>query len=468
MKKTAFLMTAVFIASTAMADIVVKPSKTVGPIKIMNAVNNGPVKTKGDQVRDNFQSFKDCDIPYARTHDSNDNSSYGGPHTIDITAIFPDFSKNVNDPKSYDFTFTDEYLSTMQEAGTKVFYRLGQSIEHGSKKYGIMPPADNMKWAQICEHIIRHYTEGWADGYKWDIEYWEIWNEPDLDADNEAWKRNPRTWGGSPEQFFKFYEIAANHLNKCFPHLKIGGPALAGEENHVERYAWAETFLSYMAEHKVELDFFSWHVYSTTPQGMAKKCHEIRQLLDKHGYTKTESILNEWNYVRGWTDDYQYSVMAMNNLIGASFVASAFNLCNKTPLDMLMYYDARVFTVFNGMFDYYTFAPKEGYYPFYAWAKLRKLGTEIEATSDDAEVSATAATNGKGKTAVFVSRFTPDNNIVASKWVNIKVEGLPSDAELIGHITDSNHIYTEVPVHVIDGVIRVNLEPRSFIMIEIR
>ncbi|MDO4950194.1 MAG: hypothetical protein Q4E55_08575, partial [Bacteroidales bacterium] len=96
MKKTAFLMTAVFIASTAMADIVVKTSKTVGPIKIMNAVNNGPVKTKGDQVRDNFQSFKDCDIPYARTHDSNDNSSYGGPHTIDITAIFPDFSKNVN------------------------------------------------------------------------------------------------------------------------------------------------------------------------------------------------------------------------------------------------------------------------------------------------------------------------------------------------------------------------------------
>ncbi|MDO4950193.1 MAG: hypothetical protein Q4E55_08570 [Bacteroidales bacterium] len=462
MKRFIILLALGLTASTAMADIVVKTSKTVGPMKIMNAVNNGPDKTNGDQVRDNFLSYKDCDIPYARTHDSNFSTSYGGPHTIDITAIFPDFSKNVNDPKSYDFTFTDEYLSTMQEAGTKVFYRLGQSIEHGSKKYGIMPPADNMKWAQICEHIIRHFTEGWADGYKWDIEYWEIWNEPDLDSENEAWKRNPRTWGGSPEQFFKFYEVAANHLNKCFPRLKIGGPALAGNEQ------WADQFLAYMAAHKVDLDFFSWHIYSTQPTEIAAKSERMRKLMDKHGYTQAESILNEWNYVKGWTDEYQYSVMAMNSLMGAAFIAATFNLCNKTPLDMLMYYDARVFTVFNGMFDYYTFAPKEGYYPFYAWAKLRKLGTEIEATSDDEEVSATAATNGKGKTAVFVSRFTPDNNVVASKWVNIKVEGLSSDAELIGHITDSNHMYTEVPVHVVDGVIRVNLEPRSFIMIEIR
>ena len=48
--------------------------------------------------------------------------------------------------------------------GTKVFYRLGASIEH-KKKFGTFPPADFKKWAEICEHIIHHYTQGWANEF---------------------------------------------------------------------------------------------------------------------------------------------------------------------------------------------------------------------------------------------------------------------------------------------------------------
>ncbi len=38
------------------------------------------------------------------------------------------------------------------------------------KKHGTIPPADFNKWAIICEHIIRHYNEGWADEYLYSIE----------------------------------------------------------------------------------------------------------------------------------------------------------------------------------------------------------------------------------------------------------------------------------------------------------
>ena len=72
-------------------------------------------------------------------------------------------SKDAEDPASYDFVETDDYLKTMRAAGTEPFYRLGQSIEHWIKKYGVNPPADFDKWAAICEHIVRHYNEGWAD-----------------------------------------------------------------------------------------------------------------------------------------------------------------------------------------------------------------------------------------------------------------------------------------------------------------
>ena len=41
-------------------------------------------------------------------------------------------------------------------------------------------------------NVIRHYTEGKWNGYRYDIEYWEIWNEPDL---------GPKMWTGTLEAF---------------------------------------------------------------------------------------------------------------------------------------------------------------------------------------------------------------------------------------------------------------------------
>lgn len=142
------------------------PAVELGKIKPMNAVNNGPIKAKSSQSRGNFEAYRNLEIPYARNHDAAFCSAYGGNHTVDINFIFPDFSKDANDPASYDFAATDRYLKTIREAGTKIFYRLGSKIEHGVKKYGTRVPPDFKKWAVICEHIIRHYNEGWANGYK--------------------------------------------------------------------------------------------------------------------------------------------------------------------------------------------------------------------------------------------------------------------------------------------------------------
>ena len=51
--------------------------KTVGKIKPMNAVNNGPVYTdNGDQNLTNLPDFREANIPFARTHDSSTRSIY--------------------------------------------------------------------------------------------------------------------------------------------------------------------------------------------------------------------------------------------------------------------------------------------------------------------------------------------------------------------------------------------------------
>ena len=159
-----------------MAGIRIDWNEPVGKIKPMHAVNNGVAKGR----MNNFEDYKAAGFPYMRNHDASYCEEYGSEHCVDISAVFPDFDADPDDPASYEFAETDAYLGRNVEAGTKIFYRLGQRIEHTVKKYNVNPPKDFQKWAVICEHIIRHYTEGWADGFHWDMPYWEIWNEPDV------------------------------------------------------------------------------------------------------------------------------------------------------------------------------------------------------------------------------------------------------------------------------------------------
>ena len=369
-------------------------SEKCGQIRPMHAVNNGPVyKFHADQRITNMDAFKEAGIPYVRNHDASFNATYGGEHTVDVHAIFPDFDADVNDPASYDFVMTDEYLRVIEFSGAKTFYRLGSKIEHGVKKYGTLPPKDFQKWAEICEHIIRHYTEGWADGFKMDIEYWEIWNEPDGEPDDST---NKKQWGGTKKQFFELYDIAATHLKKCFPHLKIGGPAMA--QTAFDDYTWAEDFL---AQLKAPLDFLSWHTYHYDPRHIAEICRIMRNLLNKYGFEKTESIMNEWNYVRGWyAEDWLYSLKTEKNYKGAAYIAGTIIACQNEDVDMLMYYDARPCGM-NGMFstDFVCDCLK-GYYPFRMFNNLYKLGGQVQAEADNNRLYALGATDGKDSAAM--------------------------------------------------------------------
>ena len=453
-------------------SVSVDPGVEFGPIRDMHAVNNGPsVKklAKDDQMRGNFDEYRALRIPFARTHDSI-NCVDGGAHTVDITAVFPNFDADENDPGNYDFVFTDAYLDTIRAAGAEVFFRLGQTIEHGPKKYGVYPPKDFAKWARICEHVIRHYNEGWGwekpEAYKdqFKIRYWEIWNEPDLGW--RQWKTNPRTWAGTGRQFDEFFAVAAKHLKGKFPHLKIGGPALCGNEE------WGERFLASCQTNGVPLDFFSWHIYSTEPAKIAEKGVRIRKLMDRYGYGKSASILNEWNYIKGWTGDFAYSIDAIcgaGNMKGAAFVASVMSACQDAPIDLLMYYDARTFTVFNGLFDRVALRPLKAYYAIYAWSRLKDYGVQVKTEvsgRSPADLYATAARGKDGKVALFLSRYSPDGNMTSDVVARVSVSGR-SLCACRAHITDADRSFTEIPLLPDEsGALTVKMQPSSFAMIE--
>ncbi|NLB82533.1 MAG: hypothetical protein GX800_13200 [Clostridiaceae bacterium] len=422
-----------------MATVSIDTTKTTGKVKPMHAVNNGPVyKFAADQRITNIDAYREAGIPYARNHDASFYSTYGGEHIVDINFIFTDFSADPYDPASYDFVMTDEYIRVTEFAGTKTFYRLGSKIEHWIKKYNTLPPADFQKWAVICEHIIKHYNYGWADGFHYGLEYWEIWNEADLDSDDSP---NKRTWGGTKKQYFELYDITANHLKKCFPELKIGGPALA------YNFEWAEDFLSQL---NAPLDFFSWHIYVKDPKLVEQRIRFVRELLDKHGYTETESILNEWNYVRGWEgDDWIYSRKTEKNYKGAAFIAGVMCIGQNNPLDMLMYYDARPCGM-NGMFNTDLVCDLlKGYYPFLMFNSLYKLDKSALVETDDNNIFACAAVSDDKKEMAAMVVYYDDNDDATAK--EVKLSGLSTDGTTELFILDKDRSMEKLESYTIDS-----------------
>ncbi len=396
-----------------MDRIIVDFAKECGKVKPMHSTNNGPAyKFASDQRITNLHHFQRAGIPYCRTHDAAFNATYGGEHTVDVNNIFRDFDADPTDPASYDFQLTDEYMQVIELGGGHAFYRLGSKIEHWSKKYNTLPPKDFKKWAVICEHIIRHYTEGWADGFTMNIEYWEIWNEPDLDTDDSTHKR---CWGGTAAEFYEFFRIALDHLKGCFPHLKIGGPACAS----VKEEWWNGLF---QALGEVKPDFFSWHVYGDTVEKVQDRIRKARKLLDDAGLTECESILNEWNYVKGWRDDdWVYSLDTEKKLKGSSFIAATMCMSQNEALDNLMYYDARPGGM-NGMFETaITSRTLKGYWPFVMFNDLYKQKTAVPIIRESADVWAAAA---KGEEQNLMLAYYNDDDNAPEKDIKIEFKNV--------------------------------------------
>ena len=421
MNKTRYICLAAGLLGAAVAQgaSLVDFSTTKGPVKPVNGVGQPPML--GMPMRSPmFHYLKEAGIPYSRLHDVG--GTYGQNRYVDIPNVFKNFDADENDPKNYSFGFTDILLKKLVEQGVEPFYRLGVSIENTwewglliGDRSRIVPPKDFAKWARICEHVIRHYTEGWANGFRYKMTYWEIWNEPDNRERDEI---NP-LWQAPFSEYVRFYGVVAPYLKEKFPHLKIGGFGCCGYYDAVGSEAVAaahstprtrhfiecsKAFLSAVRDNKWPLDFFSYHSYSDAPDALRQVAYADK-LLDSYGFTadRTERICNEW-----------LPAVSHENLGSAkqaAQVATELIGFQNGPCDMACIYDARCGVGnYSPLFNCFTYKPHKAYYAFMAFNELRKLGTAVSAPKTPEGVYATAATDGKGRAAVMVA------NISGKEW----------------------------------------------------
>lgn len=109
-------------------NIKVDTKKTTGDIKPVHGFNNAARVTGYGSLLPDFAALRP---PFIRLHDTC--GEYGGKHYIDIPNIFPDFSADAENERSYDFTLSDLYIKELHETGAEIMFRLGVSIEHARK-----------------------------------------------------------------------------------------------------------------------------------------------------------------------------------------------------------------------------------------------------------------------------------------------------------------------------------------------
>ena len=389
---------AIWAASAWAVTVKVDVAKEMGPVKPVNGVGQPPFI--GLREFPMFKYLKDAGIPFSRLHDVG--GMYGRGVLVDIPNLFRNFDADETDPKNYDFTFTDRLISALVENGVEPFFRLGVTIENYAtiKRYRIDPPKDFAKWARICEHVIRHYTEGWADGFKHKITYWEIWNEP------ENWETIEKNemWHGTFEEYCRLYDVSSKHLKAKFPHLKIGGYASCGvtwinrtNKNARSKYQFdcVHVFLKYVKKHNCPLDFFSYHSYAGVEATM-KHARVAREYADKYGFAGIELSLNEWlpNPRHEKLGSAQQAAEIAAEMIGFQ----------NGPVDSACIYDARCgIGNYSPLFNVLTYKPHKAYWAFMAFNELRKAGTAVSAESDGAQVWVAAAKGANGVAAMIVN-----------------------------------------------------------------
>ena len=409
-----------------MATVQVNFDHTVGRIKPMHAVGQPPFV--GGFCKLDFtpmQILADAHIPYSRLHDVG--GPFGGNRYVDIPNIFRDFDADENDPASYDFAFTDELIKALVAYGVAPYFRLGVTIENQChiRAYRIHPPKDYGKWARICEHIVRHYNEGWADGFRFGITYFEIWNEPENRDDPKV----NQMWTGTAEEYYALYDVTAKHLKKCFGDtIKVGGYAACGfygifsdpakygidvpkregerykSDKETYRISFFYGFLEYIKRNGSPIDFFSWHTYGGIDI-IPYESDFVSRVLSEYGYGDIENHLNEWNL------SHDRKINVGTSHASANVMAIMLAMQHKKT-DMLMYYDAKYVSVsaYGGFYDVNTYAPSNVYYAFRAFGELYALENEVACTHALDGIYALAARDGE-KCSVILSNLGADTEI---------------------------------------------------------
>ena len=370
-------------------------SQPAGVIRRLNGTNLGP-EIATQTIWERNEMFRELRFSTVRLHDVPLENV--GMRLVDYNQIFGNMYADATEPRNYDFRATDDYIGNIRNLGSEVIYRLGTSIEHSRNHYFAVEP-DHEKFAAVCCGIVRHYNAGWAGGFHWNLPYWEIWNEPDL---------QPQMWNSDLAAYRKMYVTVARALRAEFPEIKIGGPAFTWPNPEEIKLLLEECRAC-----GAPLDFFTYHTYTSSIEEMLSAPCRMRALLDEYGFTSTEIHLNEWHYLpcswmalRGTPEEINYWMNSDGGAHGSDSAAFSTLLLSRwqdTPMTMTNFYATGLK---NWGFLDPTGKKRKTWFAFRAFGQLASLCPErVAAEALDEHCALLAGTGENGRKMALLSDF---------------------------------------------------------------
>ena len=350
------------------------------------------------------------------------------------------YTEDASGKPIYSWTIVDRIFDTFHAAGIKPLVELGfmpQALSTHPEPYrhnfphdsvgGIYtgwayPPKDYQKWSDLVFQFVHHLRERYGDAEvkTW---LWEVWNEPDIGY-----------WQGTPDEFFKLYDVSADAVLRALPGAKVGGPDSTGPA-YPKAAEFLRQFLDHCAHRKnyvtgktgAPLDFISYH-----PKGSPKWLGDhvqmgiSRQLQSIEQGFKIVASFPEWQHtpiVLGESDPEGCAACSAkdnpqnsyrNGPLYAAYTADALNhaitLANREHINLL--------GSVTWAFEFEDQSPFEGFRELAtngidkpvlnAFRMFGQLGSEcLQATS-----SAALSTDDAVATGV---REQPDINVIASR-----------------------------------------------------
>lgn len=403
----------------------------VGEIKPMHGMCNGPV-SYGADISD---AFREIGVPFVR-FDGADTAA--GGYAVDISKIFRNPDADPADPDSYSFELTDRYVEAALLSGARVIYRLGESRDLlGAVTERTYDDIDLL--SRVCVNVVRHYNGGWANGYHFDIQYFELWSG-----------------GDDVKRDIEIYGRLANAVKTYDESIKVGGMCYGAISSSRE-------LVRACKKHRYPIDFITVESFSGEPTEVRDELEGLSRFAEGQGFSDVEIILGRWmfadNDILGEltvqkalrVNDLgslklrrELAISARSVKGGAYAAATMLGLNEIDGVRAACFFDAQpAISPFCSLTDRLG-VPEKPFYAFRAFGELYRARNAVICSVDRQEgyahsgIYAAAATSDSGEGVILLASFD------GCGVVDLRIDGITEDQ------------YT-ADVYMLDGVKNMEL-----------
>lgn len=173
------------------------------------------------------------------------------PKYVRLDHIFDYYgtAKKENGQVKLDFTKLDQTINDITAMGAKPMLALSYMPPSFTKSGSTTDNPDNWgDWEYLVQKTIEHVSG--TGGLNISNVYYEVWNEPDLFG-------KYKTYGSKNYLDLYSHSAAGAARAAAVNPFKFGGPATTALYQ-----TWVTSFLKFVSDNNLRLDFYSWHRYS--------------------------------------------------------------------------------------------------------------------------------------------------------------------------------------------------------------